>query len=266
MRRYSSADPTGPTQEQLNQSTSIPDYWIRRHKVLPATAGMHRWVWDLHYAAPVSIQRQYPISAVPHDTPHLPLGPTALPGPYTVRLIAAGQTKSENLIVKMDPRVKTPLAGLESQFQAEQGLASMIARSSEVVGLARSLQAQVGKLTGDKEPPISTHAKALEKTVTTLLDGPAPGPKGSEQTGLASINEQVSSLYGQVMGADAAPTASQAAAVVRLGNALLEALTVWGKVQETDLPAFNARLHASGLAEIHPEWNPATQPDSENEE
>ena len=35
---------------------------------------------------------EFPISAIPHDTPLLPLGAWALPGSYTVRLTVDGKT------------------------------------------------------------------------------------------------------------------------------------------------------------------------------
>ena len=263
VRRYSSVDPAGPTPETLDKSASIPLYWIRHHQVLPATAGMHRWVWDLHYTGPVAIQREYPISAIPFDTPHLPVGPTALPGRYMVRLTAAGETHSEPLLVKMDPRVKTPRTELKRQFQTEQDLASMIARSSQAVGLARFLQTQTAKLADDKRNPVASQAKTLDTRVKNLLE---PAHKEVEETGLEDINKQVSSLYGQITRVDAAPTPSQLAALGRLETALADALKVWTRIQGADLPAFNAQLRASGLEEIHPEWNPETQPDSENEE
>ena len=81
VQRSSSADRLEPTKADLEKQL-IPLYWIRMPKALPADAGMHRWVWDLHYAAPTSLRHEYPISAVPRDTPRSPLGPNALPGEY----------------------------------------------------------------------------------------------------------------------------------------------------------------------------------------
>jgi len=41
---------------------------------------MHRFVWDLHGEPPKSLNKEFPISAIVHDTPLLPLGAWALPG------------------------------------------------------------------------------------------------------------------------------------------------------------------------------------------
>src|SRR5207244_658017 len=108
VRRYSSADRPAPVDSML----SIPAYWVRPPQVPPATAGMHRWLWDLHYPPLPGVEAEYPIAAVPHDTPPQPTGPWALPGRYTVVLTANGKSYSEPLTIDMDPRVKAPLAGL----------------------------------------------------------------------------------------------------------------------------------------------------------
>src|SRR6185437_6142213 len=121
-------------------------YWIRMPQVLPSASGAHRWVWNLHYATPLATHYSYPISAVPHDTPRVPQGPRALPGQYTVRLTVDGKSYTAPLTVKMDPRVKTPPAGLEQQFQMETRLASMMTQAGEAVLQARSAGEQLHSL------------------------------------------------------------------------------------------------------------------------
>src|SRR5262249_11473422 len=56
-----------------------------------------------------------PIAAVPHRTAPAPATPSVAPGVYTVRLTADGKSYTQPLTVKMDPRVKTPAAGLQQQ-------------------------------------------------------------------------------------------------------------------------------------------------------
>ena len=77
---------------------------------------MHRWVWDLRYAAPVTTTRGYPISAVPMATPRGPEGPLALPGNYLVRLTVDGRRFEAPLTVKADPRVQLPPEALADQL------------------------------------------------------------------------------------------------------------------------------------------------------
>jgi photosystem II stability/assembly factor-like uncharacterized protein len=97
-------------------SLNFPTYWLRPPQVLSAAAGRHRIVWDLHYPAPQSDTHRAPISVILHDTPLGPLGPTAVPGQYTVTLSVGGQTYTQPLTLRIDPRLDTPLAGLTRQF------------------------------------------------------------------------------------------------------------------------------------------------------
>ncbi|HVS74271.1 MAG TPA: hypothetical protein VHE23_02505, partial [Candidatus Acidoferrales bacterium] len=90
VRRYSSADKPEPM-EKTAKEHPIPMYWVRPEKILSAEAGMHRFVWDLHYAPPDALEYEFPISAIYRDTPKYPLGAWALPGQYTVKLTVGGK-------------------------------------------------------------------------------------------------------------------------------------------------------------------------------
>ena len=82
---------------------------------------MHRFVWDLHYPPPDSLEHEYPISAIYHDTPRTPLGPPVLPGKYSVKLTVNGISYTQPLTIKMDPRVKVTVADLALQFRLVLG-------------------------------------------------------------------------------------------------------------------------------------------------
>ncbi len=145
MRRYSSTDKPELTQEELEQQL-IPQYWLRPQRILSADGGMHRWVWDLRYPPPNSTAHEYPIAAVPHDTPRHPVGPLVVPGKYSARLVAGGHTETAEFTVKMDPRVKASTADLQQQFDVETKLASAVNESSEAVTQARTTHEQIAKL------------------------------------------------------------------------------------------------------------------------
>ena len=65
---------------------------------------------------------------MPHDTPRYPLGPTAMPGRYTVQLAVGGVTFKTTLLVKMDPRVENVDAGLQKKFDLDTQLADAMTR------------------------------------------------------------------------------------------------------------------------------------------
>jgi photosystem II stability/assembly factor-like uncharacterized protein len=143
VRRYQSDDVPEPPVEGRN----IPDYWIRPPQVLSARAGLHRFVWDLHYAPPAAAEFSYPIAAVPHDTPREPRGPWALPGAYTVRLTADGHVVTRPLRIKMDPRVRTSAADLRAQFDSSVEVARDLARIREALDRVKAQAGRTDALT-----------------------------------------------------------------------------------------------------------------------
>jgi photosystem II stability/assembly factor-like uncharacterized protein len=101
---------------QGQRAWNFPRYWIRPAQELKTTRGFHRFVWDLHHAAPKVFGVSFPIAATYLDTAPQPQGPWAMPGNYTVRLTIDGASSTRPLVVKMDPRVKTSTAAMQQQF------------------------------------------------------------------------------------------------------------------------------------------------------
>ncbi len=221
VRRYSSDDPPELTEADL-KALSIPRWWVRMPRTLPSSAGLHRWVWDLHGAPPESLRHEYPISAVPGATPRLPQGPAAPPGAYTVKLSAGGHTYTAPLTVKMDPRVKVSPAALQQQVAAEKRLARIISRTTVAIREARAAQEQAGK-----RKDLADLGKQLAGVLGTGgMFGPAPS-----KPGLMSLNGQASMLYGAIDGADAAPTAAEAAAIAAMDRDFPAVMERWTKIK-----------------------------------
>ena len=76
----------------------------------------------------------------------------AVPGSYTVRLTADGKTLTQPLLLKMDPRIKTPPEGLRAQFDRSVEVAADMARTFAALRAVRADQAKF------KEGP---HSKQL---------------------------------------------------------------------------------------------------------
>ncbi|MEJ2010364.1 MAG: glycoside hydrolase [Acidobacteriota bacterium] len=197
VRRYSSTEKAPPTRAELKKTALIPVYWIGMPKVLSADEGMHRWVWNLRYAPPRTEHYSYPISAIPYDTPRSPQGPLALPGHYTVRLVADGHTYSEPLTITMDPRVKTPFSGLAQAFQMETRLVSMMNGSYKATGEARALSDDLAKISKQASGSVARPVSALQKKVAAILKKPddaEPETRTGPPT-LPSVTADASSLF-----------------------------------------------------------------------
>lgn len=95
-------------------AVNIPLYWIRPQQILSAKAGSHRFLWDLHYT-PMNTPPSYPIAAVYGNTAPEATSPWVMPSNYTAVLTVNGKSYTQRMNVKMDPRVATPVADLQSQ-------------------------------------------------------------------------------------------------------------------------------------------------------
>jgi len=97
IRKYSSEDKFPPVDpDKLN----YPPYWARTSEPLPATAGMHRWIWDFRVTPTQAAGRGGGGGGFGRG------GQLALPGMYTVRLTVNGKSQMAPLVVKTDPRSK----------------------------------------------------------------------------------------------------------------------------------------------------------------
>jgi photosystem II stability/assembly factor-like uncharacterized protein len=105
LARYESTDQPKPPDPLLN----VPLYWLRPFLRPATTAGMHRFVWDLHAApnGPAARRREEepPISAIFGDTP-MHQGEWVPAGMYTVKLTVGGKSYTQQLVLKPDPRVQ----------------------------------------------------------------------------------------------------------------------------------------------------------------
>jgi hypothetical protein len=273
VRRYSSSDKPEPLEKTAGEHP-IPMYWVRPAQILSAGAGMHRFVWDLHYAPPESLSHEFPISAIVHDTPKYPLGARALPGTYTAKLTVDGKSYSQPLVVKMDPRIKTPLADLRKQFEMESGSVEGMNESFEALSQVRSVSAQLKErgakaakgAVADAIAALDKQAGELEGAAQSNFFGLPPGAKQSEN--FSSLNQHFGGLLSLADSADAAPTTQATAVYKELEEDLEKLVTRWTKIRQQDIPALNAELKKAGLAPVDPNKSadvPAADADGDDE-
>jgi photosystem II stability/assembly factor-like uncharacterized protein len=260
VRRYSSADKPEPVNEK---EINIPTYWIRMSRVLPATAGMHRWVWDLHYPPPDVLEKQYPISAIYHDTPREPMGPRVLPGQYSVTLTVAGQSYKQPLTVKMDPRVTASAEGLTQQFGMETKIADALHRDYTALQQVKAVHEQVKKLSGQaRRPELRKSLDQAEKQLADL-EGSSGGYGAMILTGpggdsLSRLNAGLSHVYDMVDSADAAPTSQAVSSAADLEQALSKQLSSWEQIKTREIPTLNRQLKKAKLSELTMKVDTAT--------
>ncbi|HEV2387746.1 MAG TPA: hypothetical protein VGS20_10885 [Candidatus Acidoferrales bacterium] len=239
VRRYSSADrPASPSPSSL----PFPAFWVKAPEPLPATAGMHRFVWDLRYAA------------TPGGTGGFGFrggagGPWAVPGQYQVRLTVDGQAYTQPLALRIDPRVEVSLADLQKQFDLAMKIQARLESAGTALGEARNLRAQL-KDRGEHvaaAPATLEATEALDRKVAALVGGESQsGSAGS----FAEARSRLARLAGVVESADAAPTATAESLFDESSRMLDALLGQWNQLKSVDLPALNQQLTAAGAAAI----------------
>jgi hypothetical protein len=237
VRKFSSADPV----DTLPRDLAVPTYWMRPPEHLSATAGSHRFVWDLHYPPPAGVNRSYPISAIFGDTPKEPMGPPALPGTYTARLTANGTAQSQSFVLKMDPRVKMTPAEIQQQFDLSM-------RMAQITWDAAPAVAEVRRFRSGLKERISKGGPAELVTQLNALDSLAAAFETTNS--LTRLNSSAASLVDLFESADMPPTAQGIAAATELANQAPPILAAWTRFRSTDLTAINAKLKAAGLTPL----------------
>ncbi len=182
IRTYSSADPDEPQVAGRN----IPDYWIRPAQRLRTTPGLHRFVWDVRHAPPPADRVSYPIAAVAANTERAPRGLFVLPGIYQARLTAGGRVSRQPIVIRLDPRVKTPAADLTLQFTLSKAVDAAMRR---LAAARADLATRLAGASGD--------AATLQNSAKAVADAFAP----------------LQGLFESLQEADVRPTAALEAAV-----------------------------------------------------
>ncbi len=261
VRHFSSADQPDPVNAK---ALNVPTYWVRPARVLSAAAGMHRFVWDMHYPEPDLLEHEYPISAIYHDTPRYPLGAAVLPGQYKIVLTAGGESYTQPLEIRMDPRVKTAAEDLRRQFELDRKIAGALHRDYAALQEIRSLRAQVKWLSRDQEATSMASSTALDGVakIAAELESKAAAIEGGsggygarylstpEGRSLSRLNSGLGTVINGLDSADAAPTTQQLSIFAELEKALNEQLADWEQIKTKDLQELNDQLKKAGLPAI----------------
>ena len=252
VRAFSSTDKPEATTEELGKELNVPLYWIRPPQILSDAAGQHRFVWDLRTPPPASLRHEYPISAIVHDTPRLPVGPAVMPGVYTVKLEVAGQTFSQPLEIKMDPRITAPVDQLDQQFRLASRICDAMNSTFASLAQVRAVRSQLRDLAHQApKGEIADAIRALEEKVAPFEEAAAgSGPAAHQQT-FAQLNSQFAQLLAVVDGADAAPTQTAQDTIGDLQRSLTTLQTQWDDLKAHDINTLNDQLRRANLPTIN---------------
>jgi photosystem II stability/assembly factor-like uncharacterized protein len=273
VRRYSSDD---EVYRPDPATATIPLYWYRAPITLATTPGMQRFTWDVHYQPIDGTNRvggpTLPIAAIGHDTVPAPTTPWANPGTYTVRLTVNGKAYSQPIVVKQDPRVRTPPLAMQQVYTLSKATYDAAVVAQRALTRARDLRAQIAKLQPQASGAVGDALAAFDKQVSALAGAAAVGGRGRGQGPgggggqggrgagpgadtagtLAGATTALSGVMNSLQAADVRPTTMQLNAIASARAAAAPTIAKWQALVTTDLPALNAKLVAAGLTALKP--------------
>ena len=218
---------------------------------LPIEKGMNRFVWDLKYPKPETIEGAIMSLSRVDGTP-------VPPGVYKVRLKAGDSILDQEFLVKKDPRWEATQADLEAQFELGMQVASLLTESHTMIRRIRAVREQASEISSraieagfDKK--LDEASEALSKKLTEVEDELI---QRSNETGQDPINyppkidNQIAYLLGIVNTQDAKPTQGCYERFENLKKALAQFKVQLDEILETDLKAFNRLLDEEGVGRI----------------
>jgi photosystem II stability/assembly factor-like uncharacterized protein len=221
---------------------ALPLYWPAPPQILKTAAGMHRFTWDMHYDATQGAGGGGrgggggANGAVPHRTYPGVASPWVAPGAYTVRLTANGQTLTQPIVIKMDPRVSlTPevqeIFNLTSKAEnaarnasaAYQEARALVAKSSGNAALVKKLE----EIAPAEAPSQGGGGGRGGGGGFGAPEGPPPTPTLGNVAGLL-----VSSVM-PMQGSEMPPTAAEIAAAQKQLAAYTSLMAKWTAIKAT---------------------------------
>lgn len=238
VRAYSNKGPTS-----LGYKVNVPDFWLAPPALLPAGAGLHRFVWNLRYPDPDQLLYTYygihvdyfeytlADHAIPHNTPwHEPEGPMVVPGRYEVRLTVDGTTYRQPLTVRLDPRLKVSDADLEHLLAFSQQIVDSMHVTHEAYNQAAKVRAEMADRMKNAAKESAEALKAAEKKLEAFTD--AAG-------GFGPMNRDYTRLLIGVDQSDTAPASELIETYVGMCQQTRSALDRWRDLLNDEVPRLN---------------------------
>jgi photosystem II stability/assembly factor-like uncharacterized protein len=245
VRTYSSTDPvrkpdpaTDPVAyNKLCQATpnapdcGLPLYWPAPPHILKTSAGMHRFTWDMRYDPIPGTGGGGrgggggEVGAVPRRTYPVVNSPWIAPGTYTARLTVNGQSVTQPITIRMDPRVKvTP--EVQQIFtlttRVENSARTALAAQKDAQALIESIKAR----------PASAANDALVKKLEEITAAGTPAAPT-----LAGIGGQLVASVMGMQGTEMPPTVAELEACTKQEAAYNALMAKWAALKASANPS-----------------------------
>ncbi len=210
----------------------------------PDQKGFQRSSWDLRYPLPFEPKKDDEGWFGPHR------GPFALPGEYTVKLLARGQELTQKLSVRPDPEAKTTPEALRARFEAATAVRELQRAFKDVQSsgekLAKELDSYRKSLQERKDLPeeVGKKAEEFQKKWDELKKEFSGGWDGPEFA--------IMDLAGQLQASTSAPTEAHLRSVKQLTDKLAKNIEKYNAFLAKDFAELRDFMEKNGVRQTGP--------------
>ncbi|MEO7359981.1 MAG: hypothetical protein ABI120_06610, partial [Gemmatimonadaceae bacterium] len=233
-----------------------PNFWLAPPTGLPAEVGMNRTHWDVRRDAPPVFTHNFEISANPGLTPTSPEGPLAPPSVYKIKLTVDGQSSTQTVTVRNDPRSPASLLALRAQDSLQRNITHAMQVAWDGHQQAVAFRASVATAANASSLPEVAAAIATFHAHVDSAAG-AESPRGGRSGGsggalptFRSVNGTLASQLTLQDNGDMAPTPAMRAAFSATCKTLVTLAARWTRVISVDLAALNSVLARNAIAPV----------------
>jgi photosystem II stability/assembly factor-like uncharacterized protein len=226
----------------------VAQRWFPAPQRLEASAGMHRFLWNLAWGTSGVAESDEPDDG----EGDVPRGPRVAPGKYTLELEVDGKKAAqETLVVVMDPRSPASLTELQQQFDISYKIFVDSLETRRALAEIGSVQAQLSKMASEasvRNGELDKRTQDLAATIDAVLEGSSQLTE--KLMGLNQANTELTAALHVAESSDRT-TPSQALAVYAEAHKASSArVAEWAKIKQGPLVDLNQRLKAQRRAPI----------------
>jgi photosystem II stability/assembly factor-like uncharacterized protein len=226
-----------------------------------ADPGINCFVWNLRHADATKIEGDPSMEEFERAL----AGPLVLPGRYQVRLRVGGETLTQDLEVRMDPRVPVTQTQLQEQHDLLMRIRDRISETHDAINTIRTVRKQIEewelRSAGDRSfRPLTKAAADVRKKLWAIEEQLIQWRAKSKQDTLnwpIKLNAKLGGLAATIAQADVRPTAAQVAVFEDLSRRVETQLTLLRKLMDTDVKRFTSLVRGAKLPPILAPTRPA---------
>jgi photosystem II stability/assembly factor-like uncharacterized protein len=227
----SKADSATLHESEMNEE----DSGVPKKQLVPATAGMNTFVWNMRYKDAVGFPGLLMWAASLR-------GPMIVPGAYKVELDVEGKSQVEGFEVIKDPRAPTTAEDFAKQLDLSLKIEAKFNEANKSVIAIREAKKQLEPYTASSNVKVAAKAKAILADMSLVENNLYQTKLQADEDALnfpIKLNNKLGALLGTVQDNDLEPTAQSYEVFDDLSAKLKVETDRLDRIVTTDVAAFN---------------------------